>query len=101
MNFLKNCLDFITGKDKADRSQQRGERAHSESDAGPRKQQRYSHHRRQPLLTDSPDQGGGVQGFGWYFDALKRDADGDEAHEFVTEESGEKDEGDETENASP
>ena len=42
-----------------------------------------------------------MQGFGWYFDALKRDADGDEAHEFVTEEPGEKDEGDETENASP
>ncbi|QDZ23065.1 hypothetical protein A3770_09p55830 [Chloropicon primus] len=84
MNFFKKISDFITGKDKV-KGQRGSGRRHGDEDeddaGGPRKQQRYQ--RRQPLLTDSPGRGGGVQGFGWYFGALKRDEDGDEAHEFV------------------
>lgn len=35
-----------------------------------------------PLLADAPDGSGGVQGLLWHDVALRRDADGDEAHGF-------------------
>ena len=86
MNFLRKITDFVTGKDRV-RSHKDSSECHEDGDcSGPRKQQRRYVHRQQPLLTDSPKQGGGVQGLSWYFNALKRDEDGDEAHEFVREE---------------
>ena len=90
MNFLKNCLDFITGKDrqrdgegsdsgeegdKRNRGKTRGQRGYE----GPKqKVQRYNH---QPLLKDAGQ--AGVQGLDWFYDSLTKDEDGDVADECI------------------
>ena len=92
MNFLKNCLDFITGKDRAkdDVCEGEGERERGRKTRGQggyegpkQKVQRYNH---QPLLKDAGQ--AGVQGLGWFYDSLKKDEDGDVADEYILCEGG-------------
>ena len=81
MNFFKNCLDFITGKDRTGKSQ-RGEQqggSGSTYDGPKQKVQRYNH---QPLLKEARGKAE-AQGLTWFYDGLKKDNDGDVADEFL------------------